>query len=490
MSKALGLGDIEMCDVTEIKSLLGGKRLVLASNREPYIHKKRTDGNIVCVRGSGGLVAALDPVMRSTGGLWVAWGSGNVDFTISDYRGRVKVPPEKPSYTLKRIRLSSRDVTQYYYGFSNRVMWPIFCLFLDKAHFATDFWKSYQRVNEKFARAIVEEAKAEDLVWVHDYHLSLVPRLIRNLADDVEIAFFWHIPWPPPEAFFAIPWGREILEGLLESDLIGFQTQSHVKNFIECAEKKLNASFDGRVLKTDDREVVVKAIPIGVDYRELARYSRKMVKRASRLRRRLPVEHLILGVDRIDYTKGILNKLCAFEMFLERNPVLQGKVSLVQLAAPSRTRIPEYREMKTKVDETVARINGRFQTMTWVPVRYFYRQIPQERLIAYYNAADVALITSLADGMNLVAKEYIAAKVNGDGVLILSQFAGAAEELSEAIIVNPYDVEGLAEAIKEALEMPYAKRKQRMNRLKEKVKKHDIYWWLETFLSEWRSIYD
>ncbi|MFQ6086378.1 MAG: trehalose-6-phosphate synthase, partial [Candidatus Bathyarchaeia archaeon] len=297
-------------------------------------------------------------------------------------------------------------------------------------------------------------------------------------------------PWPPPEAFLAIPWGREILEGLLESDLIGFQTQSHVKNFIECAEKELNASFDGRVLKTDDREVAVKSIPIGVDYRELADHSRKLVKRASRLRRRLSVEHLILGVDRIDYTKGILKKLCAFERFLERNPVLQGKVSLVQLVAPSRTRIKEYREMKTKVDETVARINGRFQTMTWVPVRYFYRQIPQERLIAYYKAADVALVTSLADGMNLVAKEYIAAKVNGDGVLIISQFAGAAEELSEAIIVNPYDVEGLAEAIKEALETPYAKRKQRMNRLKEKVKKHDIYWWLENFLSEWRSIYD
>jgi len=479
-----------MCDVTEIKRLLGGKRLVLASNREPYIHKKRTDGNIVCVRGSGGLVAALDPIMRSTGGLWVAWGSGNLDFTVSDNGGRVKVPPEKASYTLRRVRLSSRDITQYYYGFSNRVIWPVFCLFLDKAHFMIDFWKSYQRVNEKFARAIIEEAKADDLIWVHDYHLSLVPSLIRDLVEDAKIAFFWHIPWPPPEGFFTLPWRMEMLEGLLGSDLIGFQTQRQAENFIECAKKELNASFDGRVLKTDDREVVVKAIPIGVDYREITSHSRKIATRASKLRQRLSVEHLILGVDRLDYTKGILNKLSAFERFLEKNPVFQGKVTLVQLAAPSRTRVKEYREMKTKVDETVARINGRFQTMTWVPVRYFYRRIPQERLIAYYKAADVTLVTSLADGMNLVAKEYVAAKVNGDGMLILSQFAGAAEELSEAIIVNPYDVEGLAEAIKEALEMPYAKRKQRMNRLKEKVKKHDIYWWLENFLSEWRSIYD
>ncbi|MDH5770284.1 MAG: trehalose-6-phosphate synthase [Candidatus Bathyarchaeota archaeon] len=479
-----------MSDITKIKSLLGGRRLVLVSNREPYTHKKRTDGNIMCVRGSGGLVAALDPMMQSTGGLWVAWGSGNVDFTVSDDRGRVKVPPEKPSYTLRRVRLSSRDVTQYYYGFSNRVMWPVFCLFLDKAHFAAHFWRSYRRVNEKFARAITEEAKADDLIWVHDYHLSLVPRLIRDLAEDAKIAFFWHIPWPPLEAFLTIPWKREILEGLLGSDLIGLQTQRHAKNFIECAEKELNASFDGRVLKTGNREVVVKAIPIGVDYRELAAHSRKMVKRASKLRRRLSVEHLILGVDRLDYTKGILDKLCAFERFLERNPVFQGKVSLVQLAAPSRTRIPEYREMKSKVDEMVARINGRFQTTTWVPVRYFYRQIPYERLIAYYKAADVTLVTSLADGMNLVAKEYVAAKVNGDGVLILSQFTGAAEELSEAIIVNPYNVEGLAEAIKEALETPHAQRKQRMNRLQEKVKKHDIYWWLESFLSELRGTYN
>lgn len=369
-------------------------------------------------------------------------------------------------------------------------MWPVFCLFLDKAHFAAHFWRSYRRVNEKFARAITEEAKADDLIWVHDYHLSLVPRLIRDLAEDAKIAFFWHIPWPPLEAFLTIPWKREILEGLLGSDLIGLQTQRHAKNFIECAEKELNASFDGRVLKTGNREVVVKAIPIGVDYRELAAHSRKMVKRASKLRRRLSVEHLILGVDRLDYTKGILDKLCAFERFLERNPVFQGKVSLVQLAAPSRTRIPEYREMKSKVDEMVARINGRFQTTTWVPVRYFYRQIPYERLIAYYKAADVTLVTSLADGMNLVAKEYVAAKVNGDGVLILSQFTGAAEELSEAIIVNPYNVEGLAEAIKEALETPHAQRKQRMNRLQEKVKKHDIYWWLESFLSELRGTYN
>jgi trehalose 6-phosphate synthase len=479
-----------MYDITRIKNLLGGRRIVLASNREPYMHKKRTDGNVMCVRGSGGLVAALDPMMQSTGGLWVAWGNGNADFAVSDDRDRVKVPPEKPSYTLRRVRLSSRDVTQYYYGFSNRVMWPVFCLFLDKAHFATNFWKSYRRVNEKFARAIVEETKADDLIWVHDYHLSLVPRLIRDLAEDVKIAFFWHIPWPPLRVFSAIPWGREILKGLLGSDFIGLQTQHHTNNFIECAEKGLNASFDGRVLKTDDHEVAIKSIPIGVDYRELADHSRKMVKRAGRLRRRLSVDHLILGVDRLDYTKGILDKLCAFERFLERNPVFQGKVSLIQLAAPSRTRIPEYREMKRKVEEKVARINGRFQTMKWVPVRYFYKQIPHERLIAYYEAADVTLVTSLADGMNLVAKEYVAAKINGDGVLILSQFTGAAEELSEAIIVNPYDVEELAEAIKEALETPHAKRKQQMNKLQEKVKKHDIYWWLESFLSEWRGIYN
>lgn len=274
------------------------------------------------------------------------------------------------------------------------------------------------------------------------------------------------------------------------SDLIGFQTRRHAKNFVECVKKELDATFNGKALRTDDRETVVKAFPIGVDYRELTKSSREISKRASRLRRRLSVEHLILGVDRLDYTKGILNKLLAFERFLERNPDFRGKVSLAQLAAPSRTRIREYREMKRKVEETVARINGRFQTMTWVPIRYFYRQTPYKKLITYYETADVAMVTSLTDGMNLVAKEYVAVKTSGEGVLILSRFTGAAEELSEATIVNPYDIEGLAKAIREALEMPHSEREQRMEKLKKKVKKHDIYWWLKSFLSEWRDIYN
>ncbi|MFQ5712087.1 MAG: trehalose-6-phosphate synthase [Candidatus Geothermarchaeales archaeon] len=485
-----------MRDITKIEAILRDRRLILASNREPYIHRK-SGGDVICARGPGGLISALDPVMRKTGGVWVSWGSGDQDFAVSDDRGRVKVPSENPSYTLRRVRLSKRDVNQYYYGFSNRVLWPVFCLFIDKARFRVDYWRGYRRVNGKFARAIVEDMRTDDLIWVHDYHLTLVPRLIRDSEEDAKIAFFWHIPWSPPEAFFTLPWRREILRGLLGSDLIGFQTQPDVKNFVECVKKEFKASFDEGegVLETADRRVVVKAFPIGIDYDELVDLSRegmlpRIMERVKTIRRRRYVDHLVLGVDRLDYTKGILKKLEAFERFLERNPAFHGKVSLVQIASPSRTRVQEYREMKREIDETVARINGRFQTMDWVPIRYFYRYIPHERLVAYYKAADVALVTSLVDGMNLVAKEYVAAKVKGDGVLILSEFTGAAEELSEALIVNPYDIEGVAEAIKEALEMPPEEKKRRFEGLREKVRSRDVYWWLESFLEEWRGIYD
>lgn len=483
-----------MLGIENIGELLKGKRLIIASNREPYIHKK-SKGDVVCVKGPGGLVSALDPVMWSTGGVWVSWGSGEADFTVSDGHGRVMVPPEDPSYTLKRVRLTKRDISNYYYGFSNRVLWPIFNLSLDRARFREDYWRAYKRVNSKFADAILEETEIDDLIWIHDYHLSLVPRLVRNVVDNARIALFWHIPWVPPEIFFNLPWHREILEGLLASDLIGFQTRSYVKNFVDCAEKELNAVYNEgeRVLEIADHKIVVMAFPIGIDYDGWANLSRerKTLKRAERLRRRSDTRHIILGVDRLDYSKGILNKLRAFERFLEENPDFRGKVTLIQVASPSRTRVQEYREMKREIDETVGRINGRFQTMDWVPIRYFYRYIPLESLVAYYKIADVALITPLVDGMNLVSKEYIATKnTEGDGVLILSEFAGAAEELNEALIINPHDIEGIAGAVKDALEMPLEKKRERLNTLRNKVKEHNIYWWLRRFLEEWGSIYD
>ena len=474
----------------EVKLRLGNK-LILVSNREPYIHEKSRKG-IMCKRAMGGLVSTLDPVMQSYGGTWVAWGSGDADFEVTDSQNRVQVPCENPRYMLKRVRLSEREISRYYYGFSNRVLWPISHLFIEKAYFNSEYWRAYRRVNAKFAKVVLDEAASDDMIWVHDYHLSMVPRFIRDANEDAKIAFFWHIPWPPWEVFGSLPWRGEIIEGLLSSDLIGFHTQPYVKNFMECAER-LGASIDRRrgIVKLSDREVRVKAFPIGIDHGQLASFSssKKMGKKAKILRRLLRAKYLILGVDRLDYTKGILNRLRAFGGFLEKYPEFIGKVVFVQITTPSRTRVEEYRKMKREIDEIVGRINGRFQKVDWIPIRYFYRSIPRERLLAYYLAADVALVTPLIDGMNLVAKEYITTK--GDsGTLILSEFTGAAKELKEAILVNPYDTEDIIEALKKALEMSPVEKRQRFEALKQKVKKHDIYWWSERFFGEWRKMYD
>ncbi len=472
----------------KIKGALGGNRLVLVSNRGPYTHEKSRRG-IICERTVGGLVSALDPVMQSCGGVWVAWGSGNADFVVTDSQNRVRVPCEDTRYTLKRIRLSEREISRYYYGFSNRVLWPIFHLFPEKVCLKTEYWNSYQKVNEKFAKGVLEETKPNDLIWVQDYHLSLVPRLVRDENKDAKIAFFWHIPWPHWDTFSNLPWREEILNGLLSSDIIGFHTESYVKNFLECVKKGLDIPVDNGIINLPDRQIRVKAVPIGVDCEQFTQLSRSVILRAARLHRRLHTKYIILGVDRLDYTKGIMNKLMAFERFLEKYPEFHEKVVLVQTATPTRTKVEEYREMKKEIDETVGRINGRFQRIGWVPIRYFYRTISQDRLLTYYKAADVALITPLIDGMNLVAKEYIATKDNG-GVLILSEFAGAAEELNEAILVNPHDTDAVADAIKNALEMSSEEKKQRFDVLKEKTREHDVYWWLERFFTEWRKTYE
>lgn len=470
------------------KGLLERGKLILVSNREPYIHEKTKKG-IKCKKAVGGLVSALDPAMQSSDGIWVAWGSGSADLMVCDSKGRVEVPCENPNYMLKRVMLSKRETSNYYYGFSNRVLWPISHLFVEKARFKPEYWRTYKKVNAKFAKAVLEEASPRDMIWVHDYHLSLVPRLLGGVDSDAKTAFFWHIPFPPWEVFRTLLWRREILDGLLGSDLIGFHTQPYVKNFMECVEKGLGASVDEQIVKLSDHETVVKAFPIGIDYEWFVSHSssKRIAKRARRLRRGFRAKHIILSVDRLDYTKGILSRLLAYERFLEKYPNFQEKVTFVQIAAPSRTKVEEYRKMKKEIDETLGRISGKFQKADWIPIYYFYRSIPHEQLVAYYRCADIALVTPLIDGMNLVAKEYIAARE--EGVLILSEFAGATEKLEEAVPVNPYDIEKIVKAIKTALEMPLSEKKRRFDALRMKVKRRNIYWWLEKILSEWQRIY-
>lgn len=461
-------------------------KLVVVSNREPWVHKK-SGGRIVCEQPAGGLVSALDSVMRSYGGTWVAWGSGNADKEVSDSESRAMVPEEHPSYTLKRIWLTKKEISNYYYGFCNRVLWPISHLFREKAQFKKRYWKAYKRVNNKFTKAILEEIRTGANVWVHDFHLSLVPKCLRDTREDVSTAHFWHVPFPPWEVFSSIPWRREILSGLLGCDLIGFHTPSYVDNFLDAVEKEFSIDVMRKEGIVENRGQItrVKPFPIGIDYEKYRTLASSNRIRTStlKLRKKLRAGRIIFGVDRLDYTKGILRRLLAFQRFLEKNPKYRGSVVFVQVAAPSRTKVREYQMMKKEIDETVGRINGRFQRPNWTPIIYIYRHIPTEELIAFYKVADVAMVTPIIDGMNLVAKEYVAVK--DEGVLILSEFAGASQELRDALLVNPYDIDKTAKAISKALSMTKEAREKHISVLREKVREHDIHWWLERFLNEW-----
>lgn len=467
------------------------KRLILVTNREPYSHN-RTKKGIIFKKSSGGVVSALDPLMQECKGIWIAWGSGNADFDFCNSENKVLVP-EQPKYTLKRIRLTKNEVAEYYRGFSNRVLWPLFHFFVEKMYLKEEYWNSYCNVNNKFAKAVLEELNPKkDMVWIHDYHLSLVPRFIKNKEPNAKIAFFWHIPWPPWEVFGSLPRRKELLNGLLHSDLLGFHTSSYVQNFIDCAKKipEIKINRKKKTIKLCNNKTKVKHFPIGISYKHYSKMaqSEDIIRKAIKLKKMHKDKKLILGIDRLDYTKGILDRIKAYDYFLEQNPKFRKKVVLVQIATPSRDNIEEYCAMKKEIDEAVGDINSRFGREDWLPIQYFYRKLPQESLLAYYKAADVGLLTPIRDGMNLIAKEFTAAK-DEDGVLILSEFAGASEELKEAILVNPYDLKETAGAIKTAVEMPLWEKIQRFQSMKKKIKKHSAQWWLNTFLDDWEKIY-
>lgn len=455
------------------------------SNREPYVHE-RTKRGIKCRVPAGGLVAALDPVMRMTGGTWIAWGSGSADMETSDPEGRIQVPVDDPRYVLRRIWLTTKEVADYYYGFSNRVIWPVCHMFQENALFEKDYWETYKKVNAKFAAAAIEELEHDGRLWIQDIHYCLVPRMVREERPEASIALFWHVPFPAVETFACIPWRKELLMGLLGCDLIGFHSSAYAQNFLATIRREFpEAVVTSSAVELNGRVTRAKSFPLGIDYEAYSARGQdeSIRKRAARMRRRMDIPHVIFAVDRLDYTKGILNRFLAFERFLESNPKFVGKVSFIQVASPTREVISEYREMKRQVEETVGRVNGRFQQPNWTPIIYMNRFVPQDELMAYYIMADVAMITPVIDGMNLVAKEYIT--LNDHGVLILSEFAGASEEMGAALIVNPYDVEMSARTILKALTMTLEERERNVQALRKVVKEHDLYWWLDTFLSEW-----
>ena len=453
-------------------------RLIILSNREPYkVEAKK--GKKVFEKTVGGLVSALEPILRERGGTWVCWGR----------KGGGAYPEIKVSegFYIKQVPLTSKDVSEYYYGFSNETLWPLCHTFLSRTHFNGRYWTGYKRVNRKFAKAVVDVYSGNDKVLVNDYHLALVPKLLREEGVRGPIYFFWHIPFPPYFIFRFLPQRREVLEGMLGADVIGFHTQHYVNNFLECVREILGLRAEGNAVSWKGRNVELRAVPVGIDvkrWEELASET-KVVRYAKNLRKKLGVEYVGIGVDRLDYTKGLEEKFRGIERFFEKYPSFRGKVSFLQIAAPTRTRLEDYIDVKKKTDEIVGRVEGKFGEPGWVPIYYYYKNYGDERLASLYMMSDFALITPTVDGLNLVAKEYIASQRDGKGVLILSEFAGVSSQLGEgALLVNPFDEDQIAESIYTALKMKPREVKERLRKLQTVVREKDIHWWVKTFLKD------
>lgn len=464
-------------------TLLGDHRLLMVSNREPY-RQEEVDGETVWRRTTGGLVTALDPLMRRCHGTWIAWEPDSDRESTS----RERVPEEPPRFVMRRVPLLREEVEGYYEGLANRALWPLCHYFVDRCHFDQSEWQEYVEINRRFADAVAAEARAGDLVWIHDYHFCLLPRLIRERGvEGVPIAFFLHIPFPAREVFQIFPWRRELLEGLLGADLVGFHSPSYADQFVASCRELLGAEVDeaARTVRWQGRTVRAGAYPIGIDveaFEQLA-LDPAVAARAAEIRDSLEGGKLIFGVDRLDYSKGIPARLHAIDALFERHPEHRRKVTFVQVAVPSRSRVEEYRQIKKTIDELVGRINGRHGDAEWQPIRYTNEGLPREELVAHYLAADVALVTPLRDGMNLVALEFCVCRPRGDGALVLSEFAGAAERLAgAALLVNPFAVHEVADALDRALTMPAAEQGRRMRAARRLVLEHDDRRWLESVL--------
>ncbi len=445
--------------------------VLVVSNRLPVTLQRGPDG-LELRRSTGGLVSALEPVLSQRGGTWVGWPG-------LELRHGESLPEAELAYTLEPVNLTEAEVSRYYYGFSNRALWPLLHSLVERARFDGREWTAYDRVNLRFAQRAADLAGDTGFVWIHDYHLFRAPRHLRRLAPGLRIAFFLHTPFPPYDIFRILPWGRELLRGLLACDLVGFHIADYAQNFLDCTERLLGARVDRRALLVEegDRTCHAGAFPLGIDFDRFEQLAR-LAPAASERRGRI-----ILGVDRLDYTKGIPERIRAFERLLELHPDYREQLTLVQIAVPTRSRVDEYRALKRQIDELVGRVNGRFGTATWTPIRYLYQSLAHERLATLYRDADVAFISPLRDGMNLVAKEYVACQVANPGVLVVSNLAGTAETMHEAIRVNPYNVDGSAAALHRALSMDEAERWSRLAALRRRERRDNVYAWVEKFLA-------
>ena len=468
-----------------------GEHLVVVSNRLPVSLDRDPEGGEWRARASsGGLVTAMAPLMQRKGGTWIGWPGAVEEEGVPDLEGLLEGVSREAGYRLKPVPLTAQERDDFYLGFSNEVVWPLFHDLLTLYNFDPAYWRTYRQVNRKYAEAIARHADEDDYVWVHDYHLMNVARELRESGFRGRVGFFLHTPFPARDIYLKLPWRFEILRGLLDYDLVGFQTLRDRRNFLQCVRELLvdvPMAGSGSLVecRLHDRKIRVGSFPISIDFgafEELAR-DPDVVEKAEALRSELPGRRFILGVDRLDYTKGIPYRLEAFREALRRYPELRGRWSLIQIVVPSREDIAEYSELREEIERLVGSINGEFTVSGWVPIHFMYRSLPRPQLLARYRCSEVALITPLKDGMNLVAKEYCASHPDREGVLILSEFAGAADQLQEgALLVNPYDLEGMADAIHTACTLPEAERAERMGRLREGVREQDIYWWVELFM--------
>ncbi len=462
--------------------------LVVVSNREPYQHTYDQENKVQWSPTTGGVAVALDALMRERGGVWIAHGAGDADRDVVDAGDRVLVPPDRPSYTLRRLWLTDKESVSYYDGFANEGLWPL----CHEAHvrpvFRTRDWESYQLVNKRFAEVV--EAELPDLsapVFIQDYHLALVAANVRKLQPGLKTALFWHIPWPSPDRLRMCPWRRDLISGLLGNDLIAFQLDRDRRNFLVAAREELSLETTRNTVRIGNRIVAVKAVPIGVDYDRIQRISHDPDSdvEISKLRHELNLDTPIvgIGVDRLDYTKGVLERLDALELLIQRRPDLRDKITFVQIGVPSRSRLPSYVDVAEAIDRKVNEINKNYGLGRDL-IRYRKSALRIRRLVALYRLANFCIVSSLHDGMNLVAKEFVAAREDDDGVLILSEMAGAAQQLSDASIINPYDVEGFSVAIEQGIEMSRDERRRRMHAMRRVVAGRNIFGWASDILED------
>ena len=477
----------------EMENLLQNKKMIVVSNREPYVHIH--DGkDIKCMVPASGMITAMEPILKACSGLWIAAGTGDADRETVDKNNKVEVPPEDPKYTLKRLWLTKEEEDHFYYGFSNEGLWPLCHIAHTRPIFRNDDWLFYKKVNEDFARAVLDETKndEEPFILIQDYHFALLPELIKRKKPKAKVGIFWHIPWPNPESFGICPWQREILQGMLGADLIGFHTQYHCNHFLETVNNALESRvlWDDFSVKKAGRTTFVKPFPISIAFtlKDYDINSSKIEPSELLNEYGLNAQFIGIGVDRIDYTKGIVEKFLSIERFLEKNPSYVGKFTFVQIGAPSRTSIKSYSDISAAIENEAERINARFKGKNWKAILLLKRHHSHKEILPFYISADFCMVTSLHDGMNLVAKEFVASRNQNDGSLILSRFAGASQELQGAIIINPYDIEKSADAIKVALEMSSEEQNQRMMQMRMVIVRNNIYFWAATLLRTMETI--